>query len=409
MKILIVSQYFYPENFRINDLCNELIDRGHEVSVLTGIPNYPLGSFFKGYNFYSIGRDQKFNFSVFRVPLFPRFQSKGWQLALNYLSFAISASLFGILFIARKRKFDVIFAYEPSPITVGIPAVVFKKIFKVPVIFWVQDLWPESISAVTNKKFGFSYRIASRITHWIYVNCNKILIQSEGFREPCIEQGAKSGNIIYFPNWAESIFSDNALESTLANNPYKQDEYFNIVFAGNLGEAQSIETIIRAANESRSTKLRWIFIGDGRKKAWLETKVSQLNLQEVVVFLGMKKLAEMPTYLHFADCLLVTLKKSSIFSLTIPGKLQSYMAIGKPLLGSLDGISKDIINESASGMASDAEDFKTLAQNAIHLSELSPDELLVCAKSAREYYKKNFNRESLISQLENIMISEARL
>ena len=135
MKILIVSQYFYPENFRINDLCNELIDRGHEVSVLTGIPNYPLGSFFKGYNFYSIGRDQKFNFSVFRVPLFPRFQSKGWQLALNYLSFAISASLFGILFIARKRKFDVIFAYEPSPITVGIPAVVFKKIFKVPVIF----------------------------------------------------------------------------------------------------------------------------------------------------------------------------------------------------------------------------------------------------------------------------------
>jgi len=401
MRILIVSQYFWPESFRINDLALALKERGHQVSVLTGFPNYPAGIVFEGYGWSSIGRSDYEGITLFRVPLFGRRQGRSWQLALNYLSFVLSASLLGP-FLCRD-KYDVIFVFEPSPFTVGIPAMLLRWLKKAPMIFWVQDLWPESVVATGGIRSLRLVGLIGKMVRSIYRRCDRVLVQSRGFVEPAKVAGAPDGRIEYFPNWAEAIYRPVELEAS-APERVKFPNGFNILFAGNLGAAQSLETLISAADKLRDEPdIHWLILGDGREKSWLREKISELGLERTVHLLGRFPVEEMPRYFSLADLLLVTLRRDPIFTLTIPSKVQSYLACGKPIIGAINGEGAKVIEESGAGLAVPAEDSDALAESVLKLYRLPSEKLEEMGKQGMVYYERNFNRDNLVRRLEKIM------
>ena len=402
MKVLIVTQYFWPENFRINDLAIELKRRKHEVSILTAQPNYPSGKIFSNYGMKTIGKSVYKGISIFRVPIIPRFSANKFQLVVNYASYAFSASIFGALFF-RRHNFDVIFVYEPSPITVGIPAILIKKLKKIPIVLWVQDLWPESIEAVSATKSSIIIKFTEKLVRWIYSHCDEILVQSKGFVEQIKLKGVSKNKIKYLPNWAEDLYKPLEIKPKSSASKSLKDNNFKILFAGNLGEAQSLNTIIAAADILRNEKITWIIIGDGRKKKWLQNEIQNRNLSNKIQLLGKKPVKKMPEYFSHADVMLVTLSSNPIFSLTIPGKIQSYLACGKPIIAALDGEGAKIINKSRSGISVGAENYKKLANAVLTFSKMSNKEIKRKGRLAKHFYDLNFNRDQLIIKIENIL------
>lgn len=399
MRILIISQYFWPESFRINDLALGLLNKGHEVTVLTGLPNYPSGKLFKGYGYKSLGFSPYKGIKIYRVPLIARGRAGSWRLALNYLSFTFFSCLLGP-FLCRD-KYDLIFVFEPSPFTVGFPGVLLRRLKKIPMLFWVQDLWPESLSATGAVKSPAILRMVGKMVRFIYKRCDRVLIQSRGFRGPAIKAGANNTKLHYFPNWAEDIYQSDD------NSPTEEDQVpagFRIVFAGNLGAAQSLETIIGAAIRLKEySEIQWLIIGDGRREGWLREEIKRLGLHNNVHLLGRKPLEAMPGYFNLADALLVTLRRDPIFSLTVPSKIQSYLACGKPIVGALDGEGAEIINESGAGFATPAEDGESLAESVLRLYRTDQDVRKKMGESGRAYYNLEFNRDRLIAKLESMM------
>jgi len=401
MKILIISQFFWPENFRINDLAEELSQRGHEITVLTGIPNYPSGRWFKGYSLKSTGSEQRNRIKIVRVPVIPRFSSKKWQLAINYLSFAASASFLGFFYC--REKYNVIFTYAPSPLTVAIPAVLLKLFKGLPMVIWVQDLWPEVFKALNVIKSKLFFSSVESMMKWIYKHSNMILVQSKGFIDPVIKIGAQKERVLYFPNWAEELYKpiklDSSSEEVKELKAITKDN-FVAMFAGNLGAAQSLETIVDAAENLKSEPLTWIIIGDGRKRNWLEREIRKRKLQGTIHLLGHKPVQNMPYYFSSADVLLVTLQSHPVMSSWIPGKVQSYLASAKPIIGALDGAGASVIDESGAGFSVKAGDSSALSKKVLQLSKMSEHARLEMGKSALNYYNEEFNRKKLVSSLE---------
>jgi glycosyltransferase involved in cell wall biosynthesis len=402
MKVLIVTQYFWPESFRINDLALGLRGRGHEVTVFTGMPNYPSGRFFPGYGFFGPRREDFDGFPVHRVPLFPRGGGQRWRLALNYFSFAILASLLAP--IRCRGAFDLIFVYEPSPVTVGIPAIMLKKFKRAPIMFWVQDLWPESLSATGAVRSELLLHWVAKLVRFIYRRCDRILVQSEGFLPSVTALGADPQRVAYFPNWAETLYRPVA---TPKDAPERKEmpAGFCVMFAGNIGAAQSFETILEAAALLRHHQdIRWVVVGDGHRKAWVEAQIVERGLKEKVHLLGPRHADVMPRYFALADALLVTLKRDPIFALTIPSKVQSYLACAKPILAALDGEGSRIVRESGAGIVCPAEDAKGLAESALRLSRMSSQERAAMGQRGRAYFEANFEREKLLDRLEGWML-----
>tara|TARA_B100000575_G_scaffold294507_1_gene310927 strand:- start:813 stop:2033 length:1221 start_codon:yes stop_codon:yes gene_type:complete len=399
LKILVVTQFFEPENFRINDLIEELDERGHEVTVLTGLPNYPEGSFYEGFSYSSIGRSNKGKIKVVRSPVIPRFSSKKIQLAINYLSFAFFASLFGLFYC--RDKYDVIFTYAPSPLTVALPSIFLNFFKRVKHVIWVQDLWPEVFTVVEAPKIKLFYDSVKLMMKFIYKRSNLILIQSKNFRTYILNLGVEDNKIIYFPNWAESFFKPMKISPTRRKKislPGKDN--FKIMFAGNIGAAQCFDIIVDAAIKVRSENISWIIVGDGRRKKWLENQIENFGLQENIFTLGRKPVKEMPEYYSLADAMLVSLEPHPVFSAWIPGKIQSYLACGKPIVALLSGAGAGVIRDSACGYAIESGTSEELAAKIKELSLLSADELSNMGKNALEYYDREFNRGKLISNLE---------
>jgi len=403
MKVLIVSQYFWPESFRINDLVSSLVERGHQVTVLTGKPNYPGGSFFPGYGFLKTSRENHAGATVIRVPLVPRGKGGALRLALNYLSFAFFAA---VLAPFRCRdSYDVTFVFEPSPVTVGLPAIVMKWIKAVPILFWVQDLWPESLSAAGGLRSAWLLNAVNRLVVFIYRNCDLVLIQSRGFNEPVRERGVLQEQIRYFPNWAEDVFDAPVVSSQQVAQDLPAG--FRVVFAGNFGAAQSLETIVKAAMLVRNEPIHWVFLGSGRRGAWLENEIAVCGLSDTIHVLGRKPVEDMPGYFARADVLLVTLRKDPIFSLTIPSKVQTYLAAGRPILGALDGEGARIIEEAGAGIAVPAENAEELARAILRLYRLDRAERESMGKSGVEYSRQHFNRDRLLEELDEWMLEVA--
>ena len=399
MKILIITQYFWPENFKINDIALGLNEHGHKVEILTCKPNYPSGKFAQGYTFFNKRVEFWNNIKIHRSGVIPRGKGKGLQLFANYISFAILASI-RALFI--RGKFDKIIVFEPSPITVGIPAIFAKYIFKAPIYFWVQDLWPASINAGGGINNKVIIKIFDWITRIIYNHSTKILVQSKAFIPYILNQNIGLKKIEYYPNTTENFYQfkqpNLQLLSSLPNG-------FKIIFAGNIGEAQSFDTLLSTAKllMDESKLVYWLILGDGRMKDYVKKKITEFGLEDNFLLLGSYPSDKMPDYFSCADVLMVSLKKDPIFSLTIPSKVQSYLACGKPIIASLDGEGARIIEEAKAGFISGAEDALALKDSINKALALSAVELLQLGINARNYFEKEFERSQLIYKLELIL------
>jgi len=401
VKVLIVCQYFWPESFRINDLALGLKERGHAVTVLTGMPNYPSGRLFPGYGLFSPKQDEFQGIPVHRVPLVPRGNGQRWRLALNYLSFAFCAGLLAPFYC--RGAFDLIFVYEPSPITVGLPALVLKKLKRAPIVFWVQDLWPESLSATGAARSRWLLRWVAKMVRFIYQRCDRILVQSEGFIQSVTAMGTDPSRVNFFPNWAESLYRPVELEED-APERGEMPRGFCVMFAGNIGAAQSFDTLLDAAEQLRSyADIHWVILGDGHRRAWVEEQITARGLKDRVHLLGRRPVEAMPRYFALADALLVSLRRDPIFALTIPSKVQSYLACSKPILAAVDGEGAKVIRESRGGLISPAEDAKALAESVLQLYDMKSEERAVMGKNGRAYFEANFERDSLLDRLEGWM------
>ncbi|PZR09010.1 MAG: glycosyltransferase WbuB [Flavobacterium psychrophilum] len=399
MKVLLVTQYFYPENFKSNDIAFELKKRGHEVTVLTGLPNYPSGKLFPGYGFFGKRKEIIDGVTVIRASLFLRGKGGGIRLFLNYFSWAYFASV-RAFFLGLTKKYDAVIVHEPSPITQGFPAIVYKKLRKVPVYFWVLDLWPESLESAGGIKNKYVLGFFKRMVQYIYNNSDKILISSKGFATSILEKGKYQDKLVYFPNWAEDAVSAGESNYPIPALP----DGFKVMFAGNIGVAQDIEAIMNAALELKANKdIHFVIVGDGRSKEWAAKFAEQNGLTETVHFVGRFPIEAMKTFFDNADALLVTLKDEPIFNVTVPAKMQAYLSVGKPILSMLNGEGSEIIKESASGLTANAGDYKQLSKNILELYAADTVVKQKMGESAKEYYNANFKLDVCISNLENII------
>lgn len=403
MKILIVSQYFWPENFRINDLTQELVQRGHSVTELTGIPNYPAGTVFeeyrkrpKAFEYYSGAR-------VFRVPILAR-GNGAVRLFLNYLSFVLGACLHGPWRL-RGQQVDVIFVFEPSPVTVGLPAILLGRIKRAPVVFWALDLWPETLAAIGVVRSPMVLGWVGHLVRFIYERCTLVLGQSRGFLPKIAKYCSDAKKIRYFPSWAEEIF--NKADLVRAPEVPVQQGMFNVLFAGNIGEAQDLPAVLNAAEFLRhNTAIRWLIVGDGRRSDWLHEEVARRELQSRVLLLGRFTVERMPSFYAHADALLVSLKKDPVFSLTIPGKVQSYLMAGVPILGMLDGEGAQVITDSNAGLICAAGNSEGLASAVLEMFAMSLEQRTQLGVNGRDFAQKEFGRGLLMDQLE-VLLHEA--
>lgn len=402
MKILLVSQYFWPETFIINDLVACLQEQGHSVEVLTGKPNYPDGKIFTGYFARGCVTEYfKETILVHRVPLIPRGKGGRIRLILNYFAFMISGILFAPCRI-KKTNFDVVLVYIPSPITAVIPAIFLKKKLKVPLAVWVQDLWPESVSATGYVKNKRLLAVLKGLVRWIYAKSDCLLVQSRGFIEP-VGCYAGAEKIIYYPN----SYQDNAVDCDPSLLPHNLLQVLQthdcFVFAGNLGSVQSIETIVEAAQRLvHIPRCKIVIVGSGSLSDWLIERVATLQLDNVIVA-GRFPPEVMPTIFHSATALLVTLKKELIFTYTIPSKIQAYLAAGKPIIAALDGEGAKVIEEAGAGFCGPAEDAVALAEHCERVYRLSAPERQKMGAAGYAYFLQHFEMVQQSKRLIDIL------
>ncbi|QWD81942.1 glycosyltransferase family 4 protein [Polynucleobacter sp. MWH-S4W17] len=398
MRVLIVSQYFWPESFRINEIALALRDEGCDVMVLTGQPNYPEGVSFRGYSWWSIGSEKFEGLTIFRVPLIPRGKAGAMRLALNYLSFIIFATFIGP-FLLRGQEIDRIFVFGLSPILQAIPGIWLAHLKRAPLITWVQDLWPESLSVtgfVSNKMI---LKMVSRLVCWIYRKSDLILVQSLAFIDP-VKKMAGPTPVRYHPNPGDFAFS---MTENDCPPPFSVKSGFNVVFAGNMGAVQSLDTILGAAEILRQDKsIKLIMVGGGSRVEWLMSEVVRRGLTNID-FQGRLPLSFMPAIMAQASALLVSLSRGQIMSQTIPSKIQAYLAAGRPIIASLDGEGGRIILEAGAGVVAPSEDVRGLANAILELSAMGKDELAGMGQKARTYYEENFEPRLLAQKLKKLL------
>ncbi len=397
MKILIVSQYFWPENFRINELAEELIKNGHNVTILTGLPNYPEGEIFEEY------RENKLNFSIYkgikiiRVPIFPRKKGR-INLIINYLSFLISGTFY-VLLKLRKKKFDFVLTFQLSPITSAIPSIFYSLMNKSVHILWVLDLWPETLIDLGILKNKFKIRFFRIFVNWIYRRSDIILAQSKSFVENIKNSIPYKKNIYYFPSWGESNLFSNDIEPS---DEIKPSDKFTILFAGNIGEAQDFKSVVKAVKLLSSKKInnfRIILLGEGSKKKWLINEIKILGIESYFEIKQKYPLEKMPSFFYHADALLVSLLNRNGFNMTIPGKIPFYMSSGKPIIGMINGEGSKIIKEAKAGLVCQASDFLELSNLILKMSSLDNKTLSEMGKNGKVYCEKEFSKSKQVIRL----------
>jgi glycosyltransferase involved in cell wall biosynthesis len=403
VKLLVISQYFWPENFRINDLVADLVRRGHEVTVLTGKPNYPDGRVFADYAANPGAFLHHAGARIVRVPMLARGKG-GVRLALNYLSFAASASLMGLVRLWRE-PFDAIFVFEPSPITVGLPALALKWRSGAPIAFWVLDLWPQSLKAVGMVASRTILRLVAMLVAMIYRGSDLVLAQSRSFIPEIGKYLPDPDRIRYFPSWSDEAPAGDA-DETVIDLPVATGD-FDIMFAGNIGAAQDFPAILDAAELLREDAVRWLIVGDGRTSDWVKQEIAQRGLTDRVLMLGRHPLAHMPAFFRRADALLISLRSEPIFSLTIPGKLQAYLAAGRPILAMLNGEGAEVVQTARAGLTTGAGDAAGLASAVRQMLATSPADRAEMGRRGRDYSLREFNRDELITRLEQWLIELA--
>jgi glycosyltransferase involved in cell wall biosynthesis len=404
LKICIFSTHFFPEEFKVNDIAFELSKQGYEITVITAIPDYPQGKFHNSYSLFQRRKEMVNGVLVHRLPIIPRGNGGKIEIIFNYVSYFI-AVLFFTIFSLYRKKYDAVFVHLTSPFFIGLPATFLKRKQNIPLIFWVLDLWPESLSAAGGIKNKFFLRTQIRLVQYVYNNCEKILISSQGFKKSICEKGNYSSKLVYFPNWAENanIPKNTSIYKQLEPFVHFDSNDFIILFAGNIGEAQNLECVLDVAFKLKEKKaIKFIFLGDGRRKLQLIEKMNKMELSETVFFPGRYPIESMPFFMEKADVLLVSLKDELLFNLTVPAKVQFYMSQGKPILAMLNGDGAELIKEAQCGVAIAANDAVALKANIRKLFDMKKDELVKMGINGKNYYNNNFSKEQRIEQLEKI-------
>lgn len=398
MKILIVTNHFRPENFRINDLAAGLHERGHQVTVFTAIPDYPQGKFYPGYGFFKRTSEVLDGILIKRFPIIPRGSGRAWNLLLNYASSALFSCLY-IPFVCRE-KYDVIFVFETSPVSIGLPALLLRRLKGIPVVFWVLDLWPESLSATGAVNSPWVQRVVCGFVRSIYRRCDRILVSSKAFAGNIRASGSYKAEIQYFPNWVEPEYQQVNAVAKVESLP-QLPEGFRILFAGNIGAAQDFGTILAAAEFLKEkVDIHWIILGHGRMADWVKEQVELRGLGKQFHLLGQFPASTMPAFFRRADATLLTLRNAPIFALTAPGKLQSYMTSGRPVICAIEGEGARIISEAGAGVCCPASNGRLLADKVLELYGMTEEERLTMGENGIRYCKQHFDRDTLFSSLE---------
>ena len=391
-KILFVCQYFYPEVFRGNDVAFHLAEDGHEVHVVTGIPNYPGGKFFDGYGWWKKRHEVVNGVKVTRLPIIPRGVDNKIMLMLNYFSYLVVACIW-MLFHAIGHKYDRVFVQQLSPVMMSLPGVLYKKLRKVPLYTWVLDLWPESLTAAG----GIGNKHVLAFFDWFvkkeYKWSDKILTSSRSFDQSIMKYGDYKDKIIYYPQWADGQ----------AEVP-KVPEGFVLMFAGAVGEAHGFDCTMQAALLTKEHKdIKWVIVGDGRRLNWVRDFVKEHGLEETVVTLGRYPAETMPLFFEQADVMLVTLNDDPLFKLYAPAKISSYMASSRPIIAVLNGEGGEVIKDAKCGWHLAAGDAEGFAKLAIELSQTDKSVLQEKGKNGRAYYDEHFTKDKCLRKLDEIM------
>lgn len=385
IRVLLLTQWFDPEpTFKGLVFARELVRQGFEVEVLTGFPNYPGGKVYPGYKINLLQREVVDGVQVTRVPLYPNHGQSAIKRVLNYASFAASALVYG-LFVAKRA--DVIYAYHP-PLTVGITASLIRLFRRIPVVYDIQDMWPDTLRATGMIRNPRALNAVEAVCQWVYRRVDHIVVLSPGFKRLLMQRGVPEGKVEVIYNWADEA----ALATPQGQLPasFPGPEHFRIVFAGNMGKAQALDAVLDAAAllQTRGSRVCFVMLGGGVEVERLKRRTSQQLLRNVV-FLPPVPMAEVGTMLNAADALLVHLRKDPLFEITIPSKTQAYMAVGKPLLMAVNGDAADLVLQSGGGVVAVSESAEALAAAAESLSELAPDQLHAMGQKAQCYYREH--------------------
>lgn len=398
-KILVVCQHFWPESFRINDISEYLIEEGCEVDVICGMPNYPKGQFFEGYSYLHNRIQRHKGVNIRRVFEIPRGNNTNFRIFINYISFP----LFSLFHIPRllTKKYDKILIYQLSPVMMAISGIVVGKIKKTETIMYVLDLWPENLFSVLDIQNKPLRKLVTDISHWHYRHADKLVALSETMKAELLEvSGLSKDKITVLPQACEKIYEtdiqDNQLEKRFGDK-------FNILYTGNISPAQSFETIIKAAKtlkEQGLNDINWIIVGDGMSRKWLENEVKKAGLQDCFIFEGQKPIEDIPRYTPIADVLIGCLVRSDLLEATIPAKVMSYLAAGRPVVLAMDGEVRELVNKTIKcGFAGPTGDAQQLADNLKKIYNLTPKERSALGSRARKYHFQHFERNLILGKL----------
>ena len=397
LNVLIISQHFWPESFRVNEVAEDLVDKLEHVYVLTGKPNYPAGQIFSGYSFWGTQKEEIKGIELYRVPLVPRGNGGSFKMLLNYISFMFFAFFLGP-FLLRKKKIDIVFVYGTSPLIQGLIAVPFKLFFKSKLIVWVQDLWPEDLKSTGHLKNQLLLKVNEYPARLLYYLADRVLIQSEAFRF-AIGRLSKNKRLYFVPNPAErSVFYDQKSWPLPPELDFMENSFI-VTFAGNVGNNQSIETIVNAANQLKNNyNIKIVVVGSGSKSKFLADEINRLNLSNLKA-VGRYSSDDMPAIFNYSDALLVTLAKKDNLNWTVPCKVQAYMASGKPIIASLNGEGAKVVMDAMCGVVCDSENYLQLSKCIIDLYKMSSSQRDEMGRNGRLYAEKNYHPKLIVENL----------
>lgn len=383
--ILVISQYFYPEQFRINDICKEWVKRGYRVTVVTGIPNYPQGKFYDGYGVIKKNREQYHGARIIRLPLVPRGKNT-IMLAMNYMSFVVTG---GVWSIFTRIRADYVFIFEVSPMTQALPGVWYAKKHKIPCYLYVQDLWPDNVEIITGIHNRQILGTLDRMVRYIYKRCNRIFVTSESFRSELIRRLVPDEKVIYWPQYAEDFYYPIEKKEI--------SEQFTIVFTGNIGFAQGLDILPKAAVYLKGENIRFLMVGDGRYKDKLMEEIKNNKVTSQFEFVGRVEPEQVPSYLSMADAAFISFMDSPLFEKTIPAKLQSYMACGMPIVAAATGETMRIIEEAQCGICVPLGAAEKLAAM---IKRLKGEDLARMREKSLAYYRASFDKNMLLNSID---------
>ncbi len=403
MRILMLMQWFNPEPFfKGLGFARDLARRGHVVKVLTGFPNYPGGKLYNGYKIRFLQRETMEGIPILRVPLYPSHDHSALRRIANYLSFSFSAASIGTLF---SEPVDVIYVYHP-PATIGLPALVLSLFRRIPVVYDIQDLWPDTLKATGMVQNGAAFWIIDQWCRFIYKHASKIVVLSPGFKRALVDRGVPKDKVEVIYNWCEEGQFQSGLRNEALAREIGMAGRFNIVFAGTMGKAQALDTILDVAGlfSDRCPAIQFVFVGGGIEVGRLKKRVEDEQIRNVI-FCPQRPISEIGEILNLADVLLVHLKDDPLFRITIPSKTQAYLAAGRPILMGVRGDSADLVTKANAGLCCIPEDRKSIAQTIERLFVMPRAELEAMGVNGKRYYREELSLAKGVRRFEEVFRS----